>query len=210
MKLFQAKHVANDPQACRLSNPEAATKSFARTDQPFFEHRANCSRNIIRHGPSGPGNVKQIRYPLFKASPPLPHYRSSESSWGIYRLSSVWIAFGLLLTENSERFRKAVAVVFIWMVWFHEFMPGFEPQLPSQLVMPRVSWPGSGFIHFACCLLVTRRVSHRKSRPPARHWNAPPRFFSAICFVLHRAKAIQITSQKYTRIQFENNMSCQN
>jgi hypothetical protein len=38
----------------RLSNPEVATKHLARTEISFFEHRANCSRNIIRQGRPGP------------------------------------------------------------------------------------------------------------------------------------------------------------
>jgi hypothetical protein len=44
---FQSKPVMNDPQARRLPNPEVATKHLARTERPFFKHRANCSRNII-------------------------------------------------------------------------------------------------------------------------------------------------------------------
>jgi hypothetical protein len=73
MESFQSWLVVMDPQTRRPSNLEVATKHLARTEWPFFKHRANCSRNIIRQEPSGPGIVKQIRSPLVKMSPPPLH-----------------------------------------------------------------------------------------------------------------------------------------
>jgi hypothetical protein len=47
MELFQGKLVVKDPQTCRLSNLEVATKYIARTKQLFFKHRANSPGKII-------------------------------------------------------------------------------------------------------------------------------------------------------------------
>jgi hypothetical protein len=70
MESFQAWLAVKDPQTRRPFNLEVAPKHLGRTEQPFFKHRANCSRNIIRQGPSGHGIVKQIRSPLVKVPPP--------------------------------------------------------------------------------------------------------------------------------------------
>jgi hypothetical protein len=40
---FQTKPVLKDPQICRLSKPEVATKHLTRTKGSFVKHRANCS-----------------------------------------------------------------------------------------------------------------------------------------------------------------------
>jgi hypothetical protein len=61
MKLFSSKLVVTAPQACRPSNSEVAVKQLAPTERPSFKHRANCSLNIIRQGPSGLGSSPRGR-----------------------------------------------------------------------------------------------------------------------------------------------------
>jgi hypothetical protein len=56
--IIQGKFVMKDPQAPRLSNQEVARKQLVRTERPFFKHRPNCGKKIVRQGPSGPEIVK--------------------------------------------------------------------------------------------------------------------------------------------------------
>jgi hypothetical protein len=61
--MFQAKLVVDDPQGRPRSNPEVATKHLARTERPFFKHRANCSHKAVCQGPSEPRTVKRSFLP---------------------------------------------------------------------------------------------------------------------------------------------------
>jgi hypothetical protein len=105
---FSIQACREGPQARRISNPEVETKHLARTERPFFKQRANCSRKIIRSGPSGPGIVKQIRSPLVKVSPPLLHCRESEHFWAIHRLKFGVDRPGFQPFEREETDRRSL------------------------------------------------------------------------------------------------------